>query len=158
VASRERTFLEFYQQHRYKDQLEWYRSRISEFKAAQAQAKGLGVTFMIIAALGSFFASASFIGPFRLPCLIIAAIFPVLYTTLAAYNTLYGFDQQAKLYQDTAYRLAETHTISPDLQKGLSEQDFAARSHEYVNRIEDIFLVEQGQWGQLAEKMRPPDV
>ncbi len=158
LPSRERKFLELYQKYRFEHQLGFYRNRTREFKQAHRQVIIVGAILMIIAALASALSSYSFPPPLRLAYLIIAAISPVLYTVLTAYNSLYAFEQQAKLYQDTVYALLKVHTLSPELQSGLSEQAFAEQVHDYIDKVENIFLVEQGQWGQLAGRMRPPDV
>ena len=77
---------------------------------------------------------------------------------LTAYTSLYAFEQQAKLYQDTVYALLKVHSASPNTQQGLSEQVFAEQVHDYVDKVENIFLVEQSQWGQLAGRMKPPEM
>lgn len=158
VVSRERKFLELYQKYRYEHQIDFYRSHTLEFEQAHRQAIVVGAILMIIAALASALSSYSFAPPLRLTYLIIAAISPVLYTALTAYSSLYAFEQQAKLYQDTVYALLKVHTLSPDIQQSLSEQAFAEQVHDYIDKVENILLVEQGQWGQLAGKMRPPEV
>lgn len=155
---REREFLSFYQHYRYNEQMGWYRGRVTEFKKAQTQARKGGIGLMVIVTLASGLASFSPGSLLRPISLIIAAICLILYTALAAYTALYAFEQQAKLYEDTTYTLAEAHTTSPDLQEGLSEEDFAEQLHEYVDKVENTYLVEQGQWGQLAERMKPPEV
>lgn len=158
MLSREREFLELYQKYRYEDQYRFYKSHVVEFKKAGAQAKGAGIVLMLIATLASGLASFSSASPSRLIMLIIAAICLISYTALAAYTTLYAFDQQAKLYRDTTYALAEAHITSPDLQEELSEQDFSKGLHDYVEKVEGALLIEQGQWGQLAGRMKPPEV
>ena len=93
----------------------------------------------------------------RLVCLLAAAICPVLSTAFAAYNALYAFERQAKLYRDTVNNLLQAHALSPDLKQGLSEDDFIQELGKFVHEAENIFLVEQGQWGQLGRKMKPPE-
>lgn len=156
---REREFLSFYQQYRYNEQMGWYRGRVAEFKKAQAQAKRGGIALMAIATLASGLASFSPGSLLRPISLVLAAFCLILYTALTAYAALYAFEQQAKLYEDTTYKLAEAHTTSPDVQEGLGEQEFAEQLYRYVSDVENIYHVEQGQWGQLAgEMMRPPQV
>lgn len=159
METREREFNSLYQKYRYDDQLGFYNTRVAEFKKAQAQAKGGGIALMTIVTLAGALASFSPDTPLRPISLVIAAFFLILYTALTAYTALYAFDQQAKLYEDTAYKLAEAHTASPDLQPGLSEQEFAEQLRKYVSDIENLYHTEQGQWGQLAgEMMRPPQL
>jgi hypothetical protein len=158
MEAHQREFLSLYQKYRYDNQLGFYKDRVAEFKKAQGQAKVGGLVLVVIATLGSGVASFSYGSPLRPISLVIAAIFLILYTALTAYTALYGFELQAKLYGDTTFKLAQAHLISPDLQEGLSEQDFARELRDYVDKVENIYLVEQGQWGQLAERLKPPGV
>lgn len=159
MATREREFLSLYQKYRYDDQLDFYDTHVAEFKKAQAQAKWGGIGLMTIATLAGAVASFSPGSPLRPISLVIAAFCLILYTGLTAYTALYAFDQQKKLYEDTAYKLSKAHTMAPDVQGELSEQEFAEQLRRYVSEVEDIYHTEQGQWGQLAgEMMRPPQV
>src|SRR5205085_11757192 len=89
----------------------------------------------------------------KLTCLLLAAICPLLSTAFAAYNTLYAFEQQAKLYQDTINNLQRARVLIPNA----TDPDFAAKVDNYVQQVENVFLTEQGQWGQLAKKMKPTE-
>jgi len=93
----------------------------------------------------------------KLLCLVLAALLPVLSTTIAAYNTLYGFEQQAKLYQDTINALLRAHVFAPHFSTEAASGETEARQdvNRYVQEVEEIFLVEQGQWGQLAKTLKP---
>ena len=141
-ASREGQFLELYHRYRYEHQLDFYRDRSKGFEQARRQAIVLGAILMVISALASALSSYNFAPSVRIVYLIIAAVSPVLYTALTAYTSLYAFEQQAKLYQDTVDALQKIHTFSPRIQQGLSEQAFAQQVHDYVSNVENIFLVE----------------
>lgn len=150
-------FLKLYQQYRYSDQLVWYRDRRAEFETAQSQAIFGSIIFVFLAAIAGIIASST--GAFwpKVICLLLAAVFPILSTALAAYSTLYAFEQQAKLYHDAINSLIKANASpppDPDAQPGLSEEQVTDGVHKYVHEIENIFLVEQGQWGQLAQKMK----
>ena len=151
-------FLKLYQEYRYKHQFDFYTARQTEFAKAKMQAVILGVILMLLATIAGIIASYTALSWLKLTCLLIAAISPVLYTTLTAYSALYGFEQQAKLYRDTSYALLQTHTTSPDLRQGLTEEQYKKELDKYVHEVENIFLVEQGQWGQLAKKMKPSEL
>ena len=149
-------FLKLYQIYRYENQLGFYRSRRGEFTKAQTQAITISIGLIFLAALAGAIASID-IPWLKLTCLLAAAICPLLSTALAAYNALYAFEQQAKLYQDTINNLLQARVFAPDVKQGLSDVEFAEQLNKYVPEVENIFLVEQGQWGQLAKKMTPPE-
>lgn len=151
-------FLKLYEKYRYLHQLDFYTARQAEFAKAKTQVVIVGVTLMLLATIVGIVASSTTLFWLKLTCLIIAAISPVLYTTLTAYSALYGFEQQAKLYRDTTYALLQTHATSPDLHEGLTEEQYRKELDQYILKVENIFLVEQGQWGQLAKKMRPSEL
>ncbi len=149
-------FLKLYQIYRYENQLNFYGSRRREFTKAQTQAITISIGLIFLAALAGALASID-IPWLKLTCLLAAAICPLLATALAAYNALYAFEQQAKLYQDTINNLLPARAFAPDVKQGLSDAEFAEQLNKYVQEVENIFLVEQGQWGQLAKRMRPPE-
>jgi hypothetical protein len=149
-------FLKLYQAYRYNDQLNWYRNRQGEFTKAQTQAIIISIVLIFLAGIAGIFSAVDLLW-FKLVCLLGVAIFPVFSTMVAAYSALYAFEQQAKLYQDTINNLLQANADSPDLKQGLSEADFAQELGKFVLEVENIFLVEQGQWGQLAKQMKPPE-
>ena len=67
---------------------------------------------------------------------------------------MYGFEQQAKLYQDTINNLKKARVREPQLD--LSDAS-AQQVNEYIQEIENVLLVEQGQWGQLARELKPSE-
>ncbi len=152
----DRQFLNLYQSYRYENQLNFYKSRQREFTSAQTQAITISIGLIFLAAFAGALESID-IPWLRLTCMLAAAICPVLSTALAAYNALYAFEQQAKLYQDTTHNLLQTRVLAPDIKRGLSDFEFADQLNEYVHEVESIFQAEQGQWGQLAKKMRSPE-
>jgi len=85
----------------------------------------------------------------------IAAISPVLYTSFTAYNALYAFEQQAKLYRDTLTKLQHARLHMPDMTPGASEREFTNQLNRYIDEVEKTLLVEQEQWGELATRMKP---
>jgi ABC-type multidrug transport system fused ATPase/permease subunit len=149
-------FLKLYQKYRYEDQLNFYKQRHREFAKAQAQAIFISIGLMFIVCLAGALEQIN-IRWLNLTCLWLAVICPILSTAITAYGTLYAFEQQAKLYQDTLNNLQRVRVLLTDLEQGLSDDDFAVRLGNYVQTVENIFLAEQGQWGQLAKKMKPAE-
>jgi len=153
----DRQFLKLFQDYRYEDQLNFYRARRIEFTKAQTQAIIISIVLIFLAAIAGVLASVSGSWP-KVAFLLVAAIFPVLSTAIAGYSVLYAFEQQAKLYQDTLNNLHLARSLAPDVKPGLSDTDFTAQLDKYVIEVEKIYLAEQGQWGQLAKLMKPPEV
>jgi hypothetical protein len=136
-------FWELYYQHRYRDQVGFYELRKNEFQKAQSQATILTITLLTTASVVSLFGSADLLN-FSTGWAVLAVFFPVLATALATYQNVYAFDRQAKLYED-ASAVLNTVKMPPTAEnsQGISLQD-------YVEQIEYIFKMEQGQWGQLV--------
>lgn len=149
-------FLELYRKHRYEDQLNFYKQHNREFAKAQIQAIFISIGLMSIVFLAGALEQVE-VPWLKLTCLLAAAICPILSTAFAAYGTLYAFEQQAKLYQDTLNNLQRARVLLADLEQGPNDDDFAVRLSDYVQTVENIFLAEQGQWGQLAKKMKPAE-
>lgn len=149
-------FLQLYQRYRYEDQCMFYMSRQREFTHAHTQAFTLSIGLIFLAALAGALEGLP-LPWLRLACLLTAAICPVLSVMLTGYTALYAFEQQAKLYQDALYNLQKVRMYFPDARQGRSEAEFTRQLQEYVQKVEQIFEAEQGQWGQLARTMKPPE-
>lgn len=152
-------FLPLYRKYRYEDQSTFYTNRRREFEKAHAQATWLSIIFMVLTMLAGGLGSVSGIPAWlKLVCLLSAAIFPVLSTVVAAYNSLYGFEQQAKLYSDTLDKLVDAeNALTTDTLAALDDLQLTNRIDKYVRDVEDAFRIEQGQWGQLAERFKPQE-
>ena len=86
---------------------------------------------------------------------ILAVAFPAFSTALAAYNGLYAFERQAKLYGDTANALLRADADSPDPMVAVDDEVFAAAVIAHVQQVEQILGGEQAQWGQLVGEIKP---
>ncbi len=155
--SNQKQFFELYQEARFEDQLEYYKSTQKVFDRAKTEAINGSITLIFLAGLAGIAASLINIHGYKLLFLMLAAILPIFSTALAAYNTLYSFEQQAKLYQDTINNLQHARALAPIPENNLSDAEFTHLLNDYVQEVEKIFQQEQGQWGQLAEKMKPSD-
>ncbi|HLV98997.1 MAG TPA: DUF4231 domain-containing protein [Ktedonobacterales bacterium] len=136
-------FWQLYYRYRYEDQIKFYEDRTKEFKKAQSEATILTIILMTAASVVSLFGSADLL-QFSTGWAVLAVFFPVLATALATYQSVYAFERQAKLYEDASgvlnsVQMPPTPGGSPDV----SIQD-------YVEQIEYVFKMEQGQWGQLV--------
>ena len=149
-------FFQLYRKHRHMYQLGYYTKRQREFSGAYNEALALSITLIVITTLASAFESLSTL---RLFFTLVAVVCPVLAAALTAYNALYSFEEQAKLYDDARSNLevilAQVTTLP---QEAEDEAEFHKRVTKYVQEVEGIFSSEEGQWGQLARSMKPPEI
>lgn len=162
MSTRDEQFLDFYQQYRYQDQVNYYKARKREFEDAQNEFINISTVLMILAALMGVLASVDLFG-YRLWWAVLAVVFPTLSAALSTYNNLYAFERQAKIYQDAAHRLGDAWASSPHVLPVEQESDYHQAIVNYVEEVEKVFAEERGQWGQLADDIKPvqaplPDV
>ena len=153
-----REFFSLYQKYRFDDQLAFYKSRVEEFEQAHNQAISISIILLVLTALAGVVGSITSIPPcLKLSSQLAATLFPILSTAIAAYNSLYGFEQQAKLYQDSIDNLINArNTLGPIALASLDDIQYTQHVEKYVEDVEKVFHDEQGQWGQLALKFKPP--
>lgn len=150
-------FFRLYQRYRFEDQYTFYSSRRQAFTRAQNRTFSLSLGLIFLAALAGSLETLSW--PWlKLVCLLTAVICPILSTALTGYNALFAFERQAKLYQDALSNLQKARVYLPVLQPGLSEADFTQQLNTYVQEVEKVLQTEQGQWGQMAKNMKPPEM
>ena len=153
MSIREQKFLECYQEYRYNNQRDFYRSRIDEFETARNEAIVLTSILIGCAGISSFFATANVLG-WRTAWVLLAVIFPALATALAAYERLYAFDSVAKLYRDAAKALPRTQEYKPTSPENMSTDDYSSAIIAFVQEVETVSRSEMGQWGQLVNQIR----
>jgi hypothetical protein len=156
MSQRNRQLMSLYQKYRFEDQKNFYDARSKEFKSAHRQVVLLTGVIMILTTVVASVTVAIDLPYWKPVLMILAVVFPALSTALSAYNELFAFERQAKLYQDAERALQRASADSPDLIKqGLSsDSEYALAVGLYVNEIEGIFRKEQGQWGQLASQAK----
>jgi SMODS and SLOG-associating 2TM effector domain 1 len=153
----DKQFLELYRVERFEDQLGYYKRTREEFDSAKTEAIIGSILLIFLSGAAGIAAATVDIHWMKLLFLLLAAIFPIFSTALAAYNTLYGFEQQAKLYQDTINNLLHARALAPVPEQNLTEDEFTYRVNDFVQEVENTFQKEQGQWGQLAEHFKPSE-
>lgn len=126
-------------------QLDFYRQRAAEYTRANDQAIMVRNVLLGLAALAGAFGQFAG-GSGRVAAGVTAAVLAAVAGAVTAFEALIGFGPVAKLYDDAAVSLEEAclHWDSGD--------DLAAD----VERIEQVFRAETGQWGQLAVQAGPP--
>lgn len=143
--------LAFYRLCRIEDQLKYYDGRRLEYDRAVSQLGGASAVVLALGASSAALAGAS-VGRFEIWA-VLAAVFPAIATVLAAYGALYAFEHQMKVYADALKAVRRIDREPPDLE---AARDPASLLREYVERTEDIFRREQGQWGQLVSESHEP--
>lgn len=154
MTARDQQFFALYRQHRVEDQRGFYDGRRREFRAAQDESVWLVAVLMVFTAAAAAFATANVGGLTRLWSVLQVA-FPALVTTLAAYNGLYAFERQAKIYGDAANNLLRARADAPDVRPLLDDVAVQGVLRAYVQQVEDILGREQAQWGQLVGEIKP---
>jgi SMODS and SLOG-associating 2TM effector domain 1 len=151
VSRNPQMLFELYARYRRDDQLGYYRGRSRTYERALAQ---LGFCSAVVLVGASTAAALAGNGVANVHVwAVLAVVLPALATVLSAYGALFGFEQQAKLYNDAATALQRAKRDAPDLEAA-ADPDELLRG--YVERIEEIFQREQAQWGQFASEQKPP--
>jgi hypothetical protein len=153
MNNRHEQFLSLYQTCRHKDQDSFYKSRHAEFERARRQAIITAGVLMFLTAMVSILTTTDLFWP-KWVWAVLSVLFPALSTALTAYNSLFAFEQQSKLYQDAIHALRSAETDTYGLQQAANEADYLKRLEAYVNKVEEILRKEQGQWGQLTAEVK----
>jgi len=156
MSERNEQFLALYQQYRFEDQRGWYERRQAESEAAYGQVITLTGLLMVLAGTAAALASAD-VGGLKTLWAVLAVVFPAVSTALSAYNGLYAFERQAKLYRDAANMMLRTRAGAPDLKPEITQAGYRRALSAYVNKVEGILRTEQGQWGQLISESAPTE-
>jgi len=154
MKPRDKQFLALYEKYRIQDQHGFYDARRKEFEAARDEVLWLTAALMILTAAVAALASAN-IGGLGWLWSILAVAFPALSTALAAYNALYAFERQAKIYGDAANALLRARADSPELKPPMDDAGFEKALRTHVEQVEQILRSEQAQWGQLIGEIKP---
>jgi len=154
MTARDQQFLALYKSGRFQDQRDFYESRRREFDAARDQVLWLTSVFMVMTAAVAALGSAN-VGGLKWLWSILAIAFPALSAALSAYNTLYAFERQSKIYGDAANALLRARADSPDLKPSMDDVAFEKALGAHVEQVEQILRNEQAQWGQLIGETKP---
>jgi hypothetical protein len=142
TADRATEFHALYRELRIHDQRTFYEGRRDEYHRAHQQAIIVRNALLFAAAAAGLGAQLGE-GTLRSAIAIVAAVFAALAGVVTAFSALVGFSWLDKLYADAGHNLAEAEidwrALDPhgDVEGGLE-------------RVEEIFRKETGQWGQLA--------
>ena len=144
MTDRDGEFQAIYHALRIEDQKRYYDNRCEEYEAAHRQTVVLRNALLVLAALAGV--AGQFTGPTARGVLaVVAAVLGALAAAVTGFEALIGFPQLSKLYSDAACNLAE------------AEIDWTNRTRDAdlgrdVDRVEQVFAKEIGQWGQLVSE------
>jgi hypothetical protein len=144
MTDRDAEFRAFYKELRIIDQRRFYDDRRREYEQAHRQAIAVRNTLLALAALAGV-AGQFAAGPGRALSGVVAAVLAALAGAVTAFEALIGFAPLTKLYDDAALNLAEAEI---DWDSADPDSDLVAD----VERVEQIFHTENGQWGQLVRQ------
>jgi len=156
MDNRHEQFLNLYQTNRHKGQAGFYQARSKEFERARRQAIITAGVLMLLTTMVSIFTATGLFLP-KWVWATLSVFLPALSTALTAYNSLFGFEQQLKLYKDASRGLHRAEADAYGLRKSADEVDYLKKIEAYVNQVEEIFRKEQGQWGQLISEIKPAE-
>jgi conflict system pore-forming effector with SLATT domain len=156
MSDRHQQFLNLYHAHRHKEQTGWYEGRCAEFERARRQAIYTAGILMLLTTITSIFATTGLLLPTWVWATL-SVFFPAISTALTAYNSLFAFEQQLKLYKDAYRGLHRAEADAYKAQKSADEADYHKKIEAYVSQVEEIFRKERGQWGQLISEIKPVD-
>jgi len=145
MTERADQFAELYAQDRFGHQREWYHRRRVEAEKARDQAIHAKWAFSTLAAMAGSVGAA--VPDWRTGLAIAAAFLAATAAGLTAFQSLYAFPRLAKLYRDAEMSLMAMDAAGAAFGPGLSE----AETRTLVERVEKVFLQENGQWGQLIQ-------
>lgn len=153
MTDRESEFHALYRDLRIVDQKRFYEARREEYRAAHRQAIVARNVLLVASALVGV-AGQLTSGTARAGLAVVSAVLASLAAAVTAFESLIGFLQLSKLYSDAALNLAEAEL---DWEAADPNGDLARD----LDRVEEIFRKENGQWGQLiveAASASGPDV
>jgi SMODS and SLOG-associating 2TM effector domain 1 len=145
MTERADQFAALYAEDRFGDQRDWYHQRRVEAEKARDQTIHAKWVFSTLAAMAGSVAAA--VPDWRTGLAIAAAFLAATAASLTAFQTLFAFPRLAKLYKDAEMSLMALDAAGAAFRPGLSQ----AETRSLVERVEKVFLQENGQWGQLIQ-------
>lgn len=157
MTPREERFLAFYEEYRRGAQSKWYRKRYDTYERAHRQSVTLTAFVLFLSSAASILSvrweRPHLWGDLYLAWPVVAAVLAAAGTAVAAYRTLYGFQENARLYRDADNSLAAVLADSPVECRECAEAAIRTPA-DYLPKVEEVFRREQGQWGQLVAQIK----
>ncbi|RPI98686.1 MAG: SLATT domain-containing protein, partial [Chloroflexi bacterium] len=135
---------ELYLQQRVDYQDDYYERRIAEFNFNSDRMMWISALLMGVSTIISAYSVMSDEPLYAF----VTALLPTIATALAAFRSLYQWQRQAQLYEDSWLALQQAKLVLPDsdfIQPG----EYALYFPELVRQSEEVLRAEASQWGQL---------
>ena len=145
MTERADQFARLYERDRFRNQLDWYRDRRTAAERSRDQAIHAKWILSTLAAMAGSVGAG--VPAWRTGLAIAAAFLAAAVAALTAYQSLYAFPRLAKLYQDAENSLMALNAAQSAFRPGLPAEEIRA----LVERVEKVFVQENGQWGQLIQ-------
>jgi len=159
--SRWTDFIAVYREARVGEQKRFYENRSDEFERAGSQAAIVTIGLLMLTGAVSALQGVTWDKEWEWarPWVAFAGlVLPALSTALAAYCALYAFDRHVKLYRDAQTALRRSDRHEPAVAPGSAPDELDASIAGYVQEVEQIFQLEQGQWGQVVNEIKQPEI
>lgn len=134
---------DLYDEARVGDQVDWYQSRVDEYRRSAGQISLITELLLLGAALAGI--AGAFWGSQDLGWIasLTAAGLAAIAAALAAWSDTIGFVENAELYSSARDGVLRTRMTRP-----APDQATPDAADDYVDRVEDILLGEVGEWGE----------
>ncbi|CAA9445793.1 MAG: hypothetical protein AVDCRST_MAG66-4593 [uncultured Pseudonocardia sp.] len=149
MSGRQEEFRSLYRELRIGEQQRYYDDRRAEYRRAHRQAIVVRNALLVGAALTGIVGQLTPV-EVRGGLAVLGAVLGALASAVTGFEALIGFAKLEKLYGDAARNLAEAAT-DWDV---AGPEDLAPE----IDRVEEIFRTETGQWGQLVVESAGPAV
>jgi hypothetical protein len=140
-----------YSQQRLEYQDDYYQRRIAEFTFNSGRMLWVSAGLMGISTVISSYSVVSD----RPLAAFITALLPAFAAAISAFRSLYQWQRQAQLYEDTWLALQQARLALPD-EDYLQPDDYKVYFPDLVRLAENVLRNEASQWGQL-EHLMPED-
>ena len=144
---------ELYIHQRIDVQESFYRNRIAEFSFNSDRMLWVSAGLMGVSTVISSYSVVSNKPVFAF----ITALLPAIATAVAAFRSLYQWQRQAAIYEDTWLALQQSRLTMPD-EDFLEPGDYGRFFPLMVHRAEDVLRSEASQWGQMEQVTSTLDI
>lgn len=133
-----------YVQQRIDYQDSYYERRIAEFTFNSDKMLWVSAGLMGISTILSSYSVLSDKAVYAL----ITALLPAFAAAVSAFRSVYQWQRQAAVYEDSWLALQQARLALPD-EDFLQPDDYARHFPRLVQRVEDVLRAEASQWGQI---------
>ncbi len=141
---------QLYVHHRINYQDSFYRRRVAEFTFNSDKMLWISAGLMGVSTVISSYSMVADKAFFAF----LTALLPAFAAAVSAFRSLYQWQRQAAIYEDTWLALQQARLAMPD-EDFLEPGDYSRYFPQLVLQTEEVLRTEASQWGQM-EQVRPP--